>query len=291
MRPGCFWPDVFMKRVPLLTLALGAALSACTVTISPAPSQQSAAECAGGPNGCSVAAHDAMTGALPPVSVDVSGQIHDYLLAHPEVISEAQQAMAKRQTANRQAAFKQTLAANHDAVVSDPADPVMGNRTGDVTIVEFYDLDCPFCRALAPTLAQLIEEDHGVRLVLKDYPILGPGSEIAARYALAAIKQGKYADFHKAVLASKLPEHQLDEAKIEDFAAAAGLDVARLKLDIADPAIIKRIADNRALAAKLGISGTPGLIVGDQMQGGALPLDALKRLVADARVRKTATAQ
>ena len=236
-----------------------------------------------------------MTGALrmqqhPPLDVPVLGQqMHDYLVAHPEVITEAQQAMGRRQAAERQAAFKQALAASHDAVFSDPAAPVIGNPQGDVTIVEFYDLDCPFCRALAPTLQQLVEEDHGVRLILKDYPILGPGSELAARYALAAIKQGRYAEFHHAVLASKLPEHQLDEGKIEGFAAAAGLDVARLKADAADPAFTKRIADNRALAGKLGISGTPGLIVGDQVQGGAMSLDALKKLVADVRSRRLAS--
>lgn len=235
-----------------------------------------------------------MTGAPRTIrqapEVQVMGQqIHDYLLAHPEVITEAQQAMSRRQAAERLAGFKQALATNHDGIFSDPADPVLGNPHGDVTIVEFYDMDCPFCRALAPTLRQLVAEDHGVRLILKDYPILGPGSELAARYALAAARQGRYAEFHQAVLASKLPEHQLDEGKILGFAAAAGLDVARLKADAADPALTRRIADNRALAGKLGISGTPGLIVEDQMQGGAMSLDALKKLVADVRSRKLAS--
>lgn len=232
-----------------------------------------------------------MTGALrmqrqTPDAPVLAQQMHDYLIAHPEVITEAQQALGRRQAADRQAAFKQVLAVNHEAIFSDPADPVVGNPRGDVTIVEFYDLDCPFCRALAPSLAQLVEEDHGVRLILKDYPILGPGSEMAARYALAAIKQGKYAEFHKVVLASKLPEHQLDESKIEGFAVAAGLDVTHLKNDAADPALMKKITDNRALAGKLGISGTPGLIIEDQMQGGAMSLDVLKKLVADVRSRK-----
>ncbi|MBV8047783.1 MAG: thioredoxin domain-containing protein [Paludibacterium sp.] len=280
--------------MPRLSSTLGVAafaiaLSACTVTITPSPSSQSAADCPGGSNGCSVADHNAMTGTLPRVAVDVSQQIHDYILAHPEIIAEAQRSLATRQAAERQVQAKRVLADSHDAVFADPADPVIGNPKGDVTIVEFYDLDCPFCRALAPSLRQLIEEDHGVRLVLKDYPILGPGSELAARYALAAMKQGKYTEFHEAVLASKLPEHQLDEGKIQGFAVAAGLDVARLRGDAADPAVTKRIADNRALAAKLGISGTPGLIIEDQMQGGALSLDALKKLVADVRARKVAS--
>jgi len=267
-------------------------LAACTVTVAPlSSSPQASADCPGGANGCSVAEHDAKTGGLPPVAVDVSQQIHDYILAHPEVIAEAQRNMATRQAAERQSLAKKALADNHDAVFADPADPVIGNPRGDVTIVEFYDLDCPFCRALAPSLRQLVEEDHGVRLILKDYPILGPGSELAARYALAAIKQGKYAEFHDAVLASKLPEHQLDEGKILGFAASAGLDVARLKADVNEPALTKRIADNRALAGKLGISGTPGLIIGDQVQGGALSLDALKKLVSDARARNLALAR
>lgn len=213
-------------------------------------------------------------------------QIHDYLVAHPEVITEAQQTANKRQAVERQAAFKQALAANRNAVYSDPADPVIGNPHGDVTIVEFYDPDCPFCRSLAPALFQLVAEDHGVRLIIKDYPILGPGSELASRYALASIKQGKYAEFHKALMASKLPEHELDQVKIEGFAAAAGLDIARLRGDAADPAITQKINANRELARTLTIVGTPGLIVADQLQGGAAPLEAIKKFVADARAMK-----
>ena len=266
-----------MKRAPLLTLAVGMVLSACTVAISPTPSQQSASDCAGGPNGCSVAAHDGMT--------DVSSQIHDYILAHPEIIAEAQRGFAVKQAAERQALAKRALSENRDAVFSDPTDPVLGNPNGDVVIVEAFDSECPFCRKIAPTIDDLIKSDPGVKVVLKEYPILGPMSETAAKYALASMRQGKYAAFHAALMASTIPEHQLTEPQIVGFAAGVGLDTARLKKDAADPAIAEKIAANRALAQRLAITATPGIIIGDQMQSGAMSLDALKKLVADMRVR------
>lgn len=270
---------------PILALIATLTVSGCSASFSIGRQSD---DCAGSGGQCSVAEHEAHQ---PVVAGDLDARIHDYLLAHPEIVQDAQTALAKRQTEARLAQARKALTTNHDAVYADPTDAVMGNPAGDVTIVEAYDLDCPFCRALSPTLDQLIAEDHGARLVLKEYPILGPGSELAARYALAAIKQGKYAEFHRTVLASKLPEHQLDESKLDGFAATAGLDVTRLKADAADPALTRKIVHNRALVGKLGITGTPGLIIGDQMQSGVMTLDTLKKTVADARARKVVAAQ
>ncbi len=125
-----------------------------------------------------------------------------------------------------------------------------------------------------------------MKLVLKEYPILGPGSETAARYALAAIRQGKYAEFHSALMADKTPEHQLVESRILDIAADAGLDVARLKQDAGGAEIIGRIENNRSLARKLTITGTPGLVIGGRIESGALSLEALQQAVADERRAK-----
>jgi len=269
-------------------VSIALALSACSITIAPNPSQQSAADCQGGPNGCSVAAHDALTGTLPPVATDVSGQIHDYILAHPEVIAEAQRGLAAKQAGERQAQAKKALIDNHDAVFNDPADPIIGNPKGDVTIVEAFDPECPFCKKLAPTIEELIKADPNVRVVLKEFPILGPMSESAAKYALAALRQGKYAAFHSALMASTIPEHQLTEAQVIGFAAGVGLDIVRLKKDATDPAIMSQIAANRALAQKLAITSTPSLIVGDQIQSGLMTIDTLRKAVADARSRKSA---
>ena len=212
--------------------------------------------------------------------------IRDAILTNPQMVIDAQMAVAQKQAVARQAVARQSVAENRAAVFADPADPVIGNSAGDVTIVEMTDYQCPYCKGITPVLDQLLASDPGIRLVTKEFPILGPGSEIAARYALASMKQGKYAPFHAALMADKTPEHQLDEARIRAIAGQLGLDLARLKFDAESQEISARITANRLLAQKLAITGTPGLIVGDQVQSGAMTLEALKKAVAEARARQ-----
>lgn len=227
------------------------------------------------------------TAQQPPVA-DIGQQVHDYILAHPEAIQEAQKILVKRQKEALQASVKAALPENRAAVFSDPADPVLGNASGDVTLVAVTDYSCPYCKAITPNLEALLAADPGVRLVVKEYPILGPESEMAAKLALAALKQGggKYAAFHAALMADKTPEHQLTEAHILEIAGRVPLDVGRLRQDAAAPEIAAKIAANRGLALKLAITGTPALIVGDKITGGAMSLDALKAVVAEARGTK-----
>ena len=284
-----------LHRTSSAAILAALALSACSVTIAPVHDTNTAtsADCQGGPNGCSVAEHEALTRSLPPVAADVSGQIHDYILAHPEIIAEAQRGLAVKQAAERQAQAKASLAANRDAVFFDPADPALGNPKGDVTLVEFFDNECPFCKKLAPEIAALIKADPNVRLVMKEFPILGPVSDASARFALAAKAQGRYAALHDALMASTIQEHQLTEAQILDFAKASGLDVERLKRDAATPEIAARIAATRALAQKLAITGTPGLVVSgtspDSAQiVNARDLQGLQQAVNVARAQKIA---
>ena len=264
-----------------------ALLSGCTMTVAPLETNNASAapDCQGPGGSCSVAAHEARQ---PVMAADIDTHIHDYLVAHPEVIQEAQIAGQKRLADARLAGAKKALAENRDAVFNDPADPVLGNPRGDVTIVAFTDYECPFCKRITPAIDELVKADAGVRVVLKEFPILGPMSETAARYALAAARQGKYAAFHAALMASTIGEHQLTEVQILGFAAAVGLDAARLARDAAEPAIQARIAGNRALAQSLAITGTPGLIVGDRIQSGLITAESLKKAVADARARKVA---
>jgi len=250
---------------------VGLLLGACTLSIAPYRGEAPAAVDQGGDQG-------------------FDAKIHDYILSHPDVLAEAQRAQAAKLAAERQIQGRRALTENRAALFTDPADPVLGNAAGDVTIVAVTDYQCPYCKALTPTLDQLLAADPGIRLVTKEFPILGPGSEIAARYALASLRQGKYAAFHAALMADRTPEHQLDEARVQAIAAAVGLDLARLRADAAAPEIAAQIAANRTLAQKLGIGGTPGLIVGDQIQGGALSLDQLKSAVAAARTKRTASA-
>jgi len=218
----------------------------------------------------------------PVLRSDLDGLIHDYLLAHPEVIAEAQKAQLTRRV-------RDVLAENKAALYADADGSVIGNPRGDVTIVEFFDDECPFCKLLAPTLNELIARDKNIRVILTEFPILGPGSEIAARYALASKKQGRYPAFHAALMADKSPEHGLTEAHILDVAAGLGLDVTRLKQDSQAPEIIVTLNRNRALGKTIGFIGTPGLIIGETVLSGAPPLDALVQAVASARAAQSSS--
>lgn len=215
------------------------------------------------------------------VSEKIAAWVHD----HPKDIMESVQAYQMEQRTKQQAAAQEKarlgIAENHDALYSDPSDPVVG--TGNVTVVEFFDAECPYCKRIAPDLARLIAENRDVRIVFKEYPILGPGSVVAAKAALAALKQGKYDAFHTALMADQTPEHQLAEPRIMEIAKAVGLNVVGLKADMQDPAIEAKINKNIALAQALGVRGTPGLIIGDQLSPGALPYPALAQAVANAR--------
>jgi protein-disulfide isomerase len=157
---------------------------------------------------------------------------------------------------------------------------VIGNPAGDVTVVEFFDYRCPYCKRVTDSLVSLIDSDAKVRVVLKEFPILGPDSLVAARVALAAHKQGKYRAVHEALMAHK---GSFEKDALIEVAAKVGADPARLATDMDDPAITAQLKANDALAAKLGITGTPGFIFGRQLVPGAISLDDMKKLVAAAR--------
>jgi protein-disulfide isomerase len=248
--------------------------------LSSCASAEPSNDCAGAGGQCSVAQHDANE---PMRRGDFEAMLKAYFDEHPEIIAEVSQKLRAKQLAERQAQGKKALAENRSELFGEASDPVIGNPLGDVTLVEFFDNECPYCKKLSPAIEKLVSEDSGVRVVLKEFPILGPGSEISARYALAAIDQGKYAQFHSALMEDKTPEHQLAEPHILEIAAKAGLDVERLKKDAAQPAITARIEANRTLARKLTISGTPGLVIGDKIESGALTIESLRQAVIESR--------
>ena len=224
---------------------------------------------------------------VPTGKPDEFGErVRAYLLAHPEVIVEAVQLYQLRQQAAQAEAVKQVIASRADEIFRDPAAPVGGNGSGDVTLVEFFDYNCKYCRVVAPTIAEVLDADPGVRLVYKEFPILGDGSEAAARVALAAERQGKYRELHRALMSV---QGSATEESALAAAAAAGLDVERLRRDMDDPAIAGAIARTRALAAALGINGTPGFVVAGQVVPGAVDRATLEGLIADARQGKAAT--
>lgn len=219
----------------------------------------------------------------PAAQTDEFGaRVRAYLLQHPEVIMEAVQIFQERQQAAQTENVKSTIVARSEEIFRDPASPVGGNPDGDVTLVEFFDYNCPYCRQVAPIVAELRQADPSLRLVYKEFPILGPASEVAARAALAANRQGKYEAFHDGLMQV---EDKVSEEKVFEVAAASGLDLSRLKKDMADPATDRAIEETRALALALGINGTPGFVIGDQIIPGAVDQATLKGLIAEQRAK------
>ncbi len=206
--------------------------------------------------------------------------IHDYLMQNPDVLIEALRAAEDK--ANRDADVKaaQVLRDRRREVFDDPATPVGGNPQGDVTIVEFFDYRCPYCKQVQPSLQTLLDQDRKLRFIYKEMPVLGAPSVVAAHAALAARLQGKYEAFHTTMMATK---GQITNDVVYQVAASVGLDVDRLKRDMAAPEIDQAVKANLALATALDIHGTPGFIIGDHIVPGAIDLDALKNLIAEVR--------
>jgi protein-disulfide isomerase len=207
-------------------------------------------------------------------------RVHDYILAHPEVLVEALQSLDARQRAADVAAVKAALSKRADDLFRDKESPVGGNAQGDVTMVEFFDYNCPYCRQVAPVIEQAVADDPQLRIVYKEFPILGPDSLFAAKAALAAARQGKYGEFHKALYGVK---SRVTEAVVMKVAAGIGLDMTRLKSDMQQPDIEGSISRNAELAQALGITGTPGFVVGDRIFPGATDLETMKKLIEQAR--------
>jgi len=215
-----------------------------------------------------------------PVSQQANDQmIEQYIRTHPEVIEQSLQALEAKREAEEKARQKLALAAKQHELLNDPASPVSGNLSGKVTLVEFFDYRCGFCKRAASAVTQLQKEDSRVRVVYKDFPILGEASELAAKAALASYAQGKHQVFHEALLASK---GDMTKDTILAVAGEVGLDAKKLDADMQSPDVQTIIDRNRALAKDLGISGTPGFIVGTELVPGALDLNGLKDLIARA---------
>ena len=198
--------------------------------------------------------------------------VHAYLLEHPEVLPEA---MAALQTKEQ----RRQLAGAGEAVERPFPGAVLGNPQGKITLVEFTDYACTFCRRSVADVAALVAANPDLRVVIRELPILSPASAEAARWALAAAEQGRYAVFHDAMFRTGRP----DTATIAAAAAEAGLDLARARRVIADPRIAAEIERNQQLARQLGFDGTPSWVVGDQLLTGAVGQTELAKAIAAAR--------
>ena len=206
--------------------------------------------------------------------------IHDYLMQNPDVLIDALREAEAKANSDAEIKAAQVLRDRRHEVFDDPATPVGGNPQGDVTVVEFFDYRCPYCKQVHPAIQKLLDEDRKLRFVYKEFPVLGEQSDIAAHAALAARLQGKYEPFHNAMMAAK---GQITEEAVYRIADSIGLDVDRLKRDMTDPEIDRALNANRSLAKALDLRGTPGFVIGDHIVPGAIDLDALKTMVADAR--------
>ncbi|HMD66419.1 MAG TPA: DsbA family protein [Stellaceae bacterium] len=206
--------------------------------------------------------------------------IHDYLMQNPDVLIEALRAAEDKASRDADVKAALVLKDRRREVFDDPATPVGGNPQGDVTIVEFFDYRCPYCKQVQPSLQALLDQDPKLRFIYKEMPVLGAPSVVAAHAALAARLQGKYEAFHAAMMATK---GQITNDVVYQVAASVGLDVDRLKRDMAAPDIDQAVKSNLALATALDIRGTPGFIIGDHIVPGAIDLDALKSMIAEAR--------
>ena len=174
---------------------------------------------------------------------------------------------------------------SRDNVLRDPEIPSLGNSTGDLTVVEYFDYQCPYCKKMAPELAQLVQDDGHIRLVLKDWPIFGPISTAAAEMVLAAKYQNKYAEAHDALIGA---DTKLTEASIADLLTKAGVDVAIATTDLQthQKSIDDLLARNAAQAEAFGFEGTPGFIVGTFRVPGVVEMKVFKQIIIDARAAK-----
>ena len=232
-------------------------------------------------SGCATTTKGAQTSTPTQDSSDAA--IERYIRAHSEVIEQSLQGLLAKREAELRDHQKTALVTKQQELLHDQASPVSGNLKGEITLVEFYDYRCGFCKKAASAVTELQKVDPRVRVVYKDLPILGEPSELAAKAALASQVQGKHQAFHEALLASHA---DMSKDAILKIAVKVGLDTKRLETDMANPKWQTVIDRNRTLARELGISGTPGFIVGNELVPGWLDLNGLKELIARAGHRK-----
>ncbi|MCB4820804.1 DsbA family protein [Roseicella aerolata] len=222
-------------------------------------------------------------GFTPEQRQEIIGILREALRQDPNILREALMALEQADLREREGAQRAAIAAQAEALFRNAEDPVKGNPQGAVTVVEFFDARCGYCKQLHPVVEQMLRRQRDVRLVLKDLPILGPNSLLASRALLAAQRQGKYAELHDALL--RLREEPT-EPVLKREAEKLGLDWARLRREMEDPAIARRLEANTRLASVLRIEGTPALIIGETLVPGAVDLATLERLVAEAREKR-----
>jgi protein-disulfide isomerase len=212
---------------------------------------------------------------------NIESIVREYLIKNPEVIREAMLALQQKEEAQRQLGFAENLKRLSPEIYSDASAPFLGNASGDITVVVFYDYFCGYCKKTLPQLQELAAKDRSVKIIYKELPILGAQSLSAAKAVLAAARQGKFEQFHREMIES---DSATDEA-IKAISEKLGLDFAQLRKDMDDSQIAASIERNISLAASLNINGTPAYLVGNQLIPGAIDSTSLARIVESERAK------
>lgn len=206
--------------------------------------------------------------------------MREYLLQHPEILNEMVQALQQRDQLSAASQRDEVITGNLEKLQNDPNSPVIGNPSGDVVVVEFFDYNCGYCRKATQDIFDLVKSDGNIKYVLKEFPIFGEDSEFAAKAALASVRQGKYDQFHYAMMTAGI---KIDKAAVLAIAKQVGLDVAQLEADMQDPIFQQVLDDNYKMAEALQIDGTPAFLFGTEFYPGWLPREEMEKMIELAR--------
>ncbi len=217
----------------------------------------------------------------PKFKSDVEQIVREYLLKHPEIIIEAVNKYQENQRSDDKKKAQQSISGNQKQLLFDPASPVAGSTAPDaVTVVEFFDYRCGYCKRMAPAIAKFVAGSK-IRLVYKELPILGPDSIVAAKAALAARKQGDvYTKFHQDLMST---EGTITMASIEKMAVKNNLDVTKLKADMEAPDVQAQITATQKLAEAIGVNATPSFVIGNELYTGAMDEQEFQSNIAKAQ--------
>lgn len=210
----------------------------------------------------------------------VRALVLDTIRANPQIIVEALQILEEEQQEAQAAAAQAALVDQRALLLDDPNAPVIGNPDGDVTVVEFFDYNCPYCRSAKTELDGLLSSDSNVRVVLREWPVLGEGSVFAARAALASRQQGKYEEFHNALMTM---QGRAEEQSVIRVAQSVGLDIDQLRRDMDAPEVAEHLQVTSGLGRALGFTGTPSFVIGENLAPGLIRADQMQSLVSAAR--------
>lgn len=205
--------------------------------------------------------------------------VREYLLKNPKVLEEVSAELTRIREEEKTGRQAKVLVDEKQSIFRSPHDFVLGNPNGDVTVVEYFDYNCGWCKRALNEVRTITDADKNVRVVMKEFPIFGEDSQFAAKAALASIKQNKYWEFHVALMKAK----RVTKTNTLDIAKSVGIDVAALKAEMAKPIYEKTLAENSRIAQALGMQGTPGFIIDSKVNYGYVPADGLRAMLADVR--------